>query len=308
MNELKWILKFFPKLKLSYENILDKKVYAQAYMLIPKGLKAFIWFTYIEDNNIAFLLKLDNKNKIIGYERLTLVFHDDLSNGTILFGTLINLNGKRLFSCENIYYYKGENINFIDFRAKMNIMTDIFNSKIKQISYNVNMVIVGMSVIRSSFNAAINETGSLTYPVYSVRYYNFNSGESLGNYLIRNRKSEAIFEVKASLESDIYYLYCHGSTEKRIAYIPSYSQSLMMNSIFRKIRENSNLDLIEESDDEEEFQDSSIDKHVNLDLIVKMRCIFNIKFKKWEPRSIVHNSCVLIRTKDLAKIESTIKK
>jgi hypothetical protein len=45
--------------------------------------------------------------------------------------------------------------------------------------------------------------------------------------------------------------------------------------------------LLEESDDEEEFQDISYNKYVNLDKIVKMQCIFHNKFKKWIPVKIV---------------------
>ena len=35
-----------------------------------------------------------------------------------------------------------------------------------------------------------------------------------------------------------------------------------MNSLFRTIKENENLDSLEESDDEEEFENSNVDKFV----------------------------------------------
>jgi superfamily II DNA/RNA helicase len=38
-----------------------------------------------------------------------------------------------------------------------------------------------------------------------------------------------------------------------VAFIPDYSTSVMMNKLFRNIKENQNLDALEESDDEEEF-------------------------------------------------------
>jgi hypothetical protein len=43
-----------------------------------------------------------------------------------------------------------------------------------------------------------------------------------------------------------------------------------MNHIFRKNKENINLDLLEESDDEDEFQNISYDKNVNTEKIVLM--------------------------------------
>jgi hypothetical protein len=59
-----------------------------------------------------------------------------------------------------------------------------------------------------------------------------------------------------------------------------------MNSLFRTIKENKNLDLLEESDDEEEFENISIDKFVNLDKQLKMKCVFIQKYDSWQPIEI----------------------
>jgi hypothetical protein len=58
------------------------------------------------------------------------------------------------------------------------------------------------------------------------------------------------------------------------------SAVVFMNSLFRNIKENSNLDLLEESDDEDE------DDFVYLDREYKMRCKYNKQFKKWIPFSL----------------------
>ena len=54
-------------------------------------------------------------------------------------------------------------------------------------------------------------------------------------------------------------------------------------NFIRKIKENDNLDYIEESDDEEDFQDVNEDKYVDLNKSVKMLCQFSVKFKRWIP-------------------------
>jgi hypothetical protein len=100
------------------------------------------------------------------------------------------------------------------------------------------------------------------------------------------------FFVKPDLQNDIYYLYQLNATNfdaisKEIAHIPDYKTSVFMNKIFRNIKENNNLDSLEESDEEEEFENIQIDKFVDLNKIIKMRCIFNYKFKKWVPISIL---------------------
>ena len=43
-----------------------------------------------------------------------------------------------------------------------------------------------------------------------------------------------------------------------------------MNSIFRNIKENRNLDLLEESDDEDEFENINLDKYLLNKKIMKM--------------------------------------
>ena len=68
----------------------------------------------------------------------------------------------------------------------------------------------------------------------------------------------------------------------------------MMNQLFRNIKENDNLDAIEESDDELEFQDTRDDKYVYLDRSFKMNCEFNHKFKRWIPVSLAGKSDRLI--------------
>ena len=41
-----------PKIELSYETILHKKVFSDIFMLIPKGNKVLAWFTYENETNI----------------------------------------------------------------------------------------------------------------------------------------------------------------------------------------------------------------------------------------------------------------
>lgn len=100
-------------------------------------------------------------------------------------------------------------------------------------------------------------------------------------------KIPTIFEIRADLQYDIYHLYAYGKGSARIycgiTCIPNCKTSVLMNGIFRKIRENQNLDAIEESDDEEDFQDMRLDKYVDLSKTAAMECYFNNKFKQWIP-------------------------
>jgi hypothetical protein len=75
----------------------------------------------------------------------------------------------------------------------------------------------------------------------------------------------------------------------------------LLDIVFRKIRENKNLDYIEESDDEEDFQNSAEDKYVDLEKRVNMRCIFHRKFKKWTPLSPTDKYAKLVMVDRLSR-------
>jgi len=93
------------------------------------------------------------------------------------------------------------------------------------------------------------------------------------------------FMVKPDIQNDIYHLYTHDAQKKYIgvALIPDYKTSVFMNRHFRNIKENANLDALEESDDEEEFENCQEDKYVFLDKALLMKCSFHSKFKKYVP-------------------------
>ena len=118
-------------------------------------------------------------------------------------------------------------------------------------------------------------------------------------------KREIIFNVKPDIQNDIYNLYCDDNSYEFFydtAYIPDYNKSVFMNKLFRNIKENDNLDALEESDDEDEFEDDRADKFVYLDKAYKMYCIYNNKFKKWVPNKIAHENAKLVNRKELNEI------
>jgi len=92
------------------------------------------------------------------------------------------------------------------------------------------------------------------------------------------------FILRPDVQNDIYYVLHNENdpiTDKTmIAHIPNYKTSVMMNAIFRNIKENRNLDALEESDDEEEDDKCEL---VDLTKCVRMTCSFNHRFKRWQP-------------------------
>jgi hypothetical protein len=94
------------------------------------------------------------------------------------------------------------------------------------------------------------------------------------------------FVIRPDAQNDIYYVLRSAdepiTANTMIAHIPNYKTSVMMNALFRNIKENRNLDALEESDDEEE-KEETFGPLVDLNKCVQMSCIFNARFKRWQP-------------------------
>jgi hypothetical protein len=114
-----------------------------------------------------------------------------------------------------------------------------------------------------------------------------------------------VFKVMADIQYDIYHLFVYGRKKEQVyydvMYIPNYKTSVFMNSLFRKIRENQNLDYIEESEDEEDFENVAQDKYVNLSKILNIECVFHNKFKKWVPVKVLDNYAKIVHISKLVK-------
>ena len=284
------MLKRFPKLEPSYDKVIHKKVQSDLFSVVPKGERAWLWFTYTGGKNACFVVK---GKDVCMY---TTCFADELALGTILYGTLFKINGHTHFACQDILYYEGFNITNDSFELRLTKMTIMFQTQVKK-SLLLNSLIIGAVIFTKTYEEAYKHSESVPYSVYGIRHLQEN-GNSLGLLPIKqNVVREAIFKVRADIKDDIYHLHYTGDKgEPLTAAVPSYKRSVSLNSIFRNIKENKNLDTLEESDDETEFEDIREDRHVDLKKIVLMRCIYHKRFQKWEPVSLVKGRQVKVAT------------
>ena len=309
------ILREFPNIKLSYEKIIHKKVYNYDLLLsIPDGKKCFAWFTSFKNNMVCILLELDNriKKEFKNIKFINCCFSTSLCYGTLFFGTLFYHMNNQFFSIEDIQLYKGKDISNYNFIHKINKISTILKNDIKQISYNNNFVVFGLPLI--SKNNEDFDLSKISYKLHSVRYIKNNSHFTLSIHEFQSdvkenvtenikenvrenikenvrekrviTKQERIFICKPDIQNDIYHLFTSENDYIGLAAIPDYKTSVMMNKLFRIIKENDDLDALEESDDEDEFENSHLDKFVHLDKSYKLICVFNNKFKKWTPIKI----------------------
>jgi hypothetical protein len=336
------LLKRLPSFELSYENILHKKVCGDVFMLIPKGKKAILWITYWKGQNICIVMPLNYSGNISIHETelYQLCFSNEMAYGTLIYGTLFSVNNMKHFTFENILYYKGNHTENYSFNQQMNVFSTIFkNKEITQTIYTKKFIIVGMPVICNNYDEALQIKATLPYSVYAFNIYSLDAyvgllvikseaykSEAYKNEVYKNEaykseaykseaykseaykseayKSEVFFKVKAAVDADIYHLYCANTeTIYGVAMIPSYKTSVMMNSLFRNIKENSNLDLLEESDSEEEFENIDDSKFVDTTKTLVMKCIYMPKFRKWLPISVTNANVKIVSHKDAQYLE-----
>lgn len=303
------ILRDFPDIKLSYETITHKKVYnSDIIMATPVGVKCFAWFTMFNNKFVCVLFELENnKNKEINNIKIVnTCFSKSLCYGTILYGTLFNHMNNKFFSIEDISLYKCKDLSGENWSTKFNKIIDILKNDIKQISYNKHFIIFGLPIIAYS-NEKLESIlhSDVKYKINNIQYYKLTSSNTfisitfdLFNSKIEDVKQNIvkdperipkyiILEVKPDIQNDIYNLYSFENISCGTACIPDYKTSVMMNRLFRNIKENYDLDKLEESDDEEEFENPNVDKFVYLEKSFKMKCHYNKKFKKWTPIEVV---------------------
>ena len=137
---------------------------------------------------------------------------------------------------------------------------------------------------------------------------NFDTIDFILDFKKTQYNLSSVFKVIPDLQFDIYHLLAYNNSSPTkfvyygVAYIPNYKTSVFMNSLFRNIRENKNIDYIEESDSEDDFQNIYLDKYVNLNKSLLMECVFNFKFKKWVPIKIADPKTKIVNINYLAKL------
>ena len=189
---------------------------------------------------------------------------------------------------------------------------NLFENELNQVAYLEKHIVFGLPLMKQKNDDLLKGIEKLPYKIQYINYVKnkdkltdiktipfnkINQILTLENNV--KREKVIVFKVKPDLQNDIYHLYTDDDYYVGIAYISNYNCSVMMNNLFRNIKENKNLDALEESDDEEEFENENIDKFVNLDCVHNISCFFNNKFKKWEPLRLANKEERLISKKDL---------
>jgi len=229
--------------------------------------------------------------------------------------------GQQCFSIEDVLFFKGKNVCRTSYLSKLELLRDTFNRNGLQhpdILFGLPVmdeqfypILNNVETLpyKSSFIHFRYLEGTLTNTTFIMKYMKPHTamqtqsqtqtqgqqgqqqvqtqgqtqGHQQGQQRQRQNTRTTIISVVADIQPDVYHMTAPDGTTS-VACISSYNVSVMMNAIFRNIKENVRLDALEESDDETEFEDVRDDKFLVVKTTpVKMRCEYNHKFRKWIP-------------------------
>jgi len=248
-------------------------------------------------------------------------------------------SGKEKFIVDDILHYRGVNMKKMTTIDKLSAWNECFSHFEKNTPiYSPYVWSVSLHDVEEYPNTLDDKvTSYIHYPIHHIQYRSSNEVMPYINVYISKKlnmvnlpnmpkqapistpdfeikpykmilnkpqyKMTTVFEIRADLQYDIYHLFAYGRDNSTVyynlSYVPNYKTSVMLNSIFRNIRENRNLDYIEESDDEDDFENIQHDKYVDLKKKIRMECVYNRKFRKWTPIKIAHKYAKVVHINKL---------
>ena len=268
-----------PSFEYSCETFIHKNIYSPSHiLLIPKGMPSYIWMNH----KGTFLLNKKDEKRILCSINPSLT----KGKGTILYGIYFQYRNVNFFATEDIIYYKGENISRNSFQQKLNIFDILMKKEIQQQPTNdVNEVIIGLPIFVENDNLINihNIIENTPYPIQYIQFRQNNKRQGNHRFQLYYKEQYRIMNISAEVEYDIYNVSSDDNKTYGYACIPDYKTSVLLNSIFRNIKENTYLDAIEESD-VEEVSDGAL---VDINKKCKMKCKYHLQFKKWVPIELI---------------------
>jgi hypothetical protein len=186
------LIALFPKItKINYDvtNHLNKNTC----LFIPKGPKLFAWFTYYNNRSICLFYNQEQEKMVTHY----VCFKEELSLGTILYGTLIDNH----FVCETIHLYKNETVGG-NYTNKINLIKEILKFSIKDSSFSKNFQTISFKLPQMSNTKVLLECSNLPYQVYGILQIDQKYPKMIIlHYLFGH------FHIKKDSLEDVYNLY-----------------------------------------------------------------------------------------------------
>jgi hypothetical protein len=251
------LIPLFPKInKINYD--LTNNLTKNTCLFIPKGPKVFAWFTYYNNQCICLFYNQEQGKIFTQY----VAFKEELSLGTILYGTLIDNH----FVCETIHLYKNESVggNFI---TKLNLIKDLLKFSIK----DSELTSISFKLPQMSNTKILLECSNLPYQIYGILQIDNHSRPKIAilSHLFGH------FNIKRDSLEDVYNLYTLNdgvTTFYSSALVNDFKTSHFLKKIFRIKKTYKNIEFSDDEDENEKIVETMC-----------VSCIYIHEFKKWKP-------------------------
>jgi hypothetical protein len=254
MDELS---KLFPKIHI--ESFQKTHTLSGLSIFLPKGPKAFVWFTYQDKCPICILLHIES-NEIQKISHVYVSFKEELSLGTILYGTLLN----QQFIPENIYYEKGRSVT-LSYTEKLERMKHVLGD-IQKCDFKESLQFYLPKMVDRHH---LLEASNMPYPVYGIV-----SLQQLRIFVLNHVFCTCLAKRREEME-DVYDLYALNDSQTlqlvSTALINDFKTSHMMKRLAYKNKPTYKNIELSDSEDEEDLGEF----HVS--------CLFIPEFKRWKP-------------------------
>jgi hypothetical protein len=233
MTDYRHELRRFPNIVMPQEIFVKEPKEGGTYTALPYGKRVFVWFTYCKSKNICFVV---DGNMIFPAHA---AFPSKYALGTILSGILT----KRTFTADMLIQ-GGTTLN------------DVMNELDCAVYLPTQL----------KFQKAVESLVPFFDTPYKIQCLKCIHGSTVTFYAEQYMQAHVV----PLPTSDMYELHEKGV---HLACVDTYKRSVMLNTLFRNISENNDLDMGEESDDDE----------VRLGPPLKMECRWHYKHKQWVP-------------------------
>lgn len=237
------------------------------FFAMPKGHHVTLWFT--RKNNKCVCIEKGKKNTTV----VQCSFNKKLCFDTIVSAVKFKYKNKWFYAVHDVLKYRGQPLSVFSLPHLEEVFKNIQNIS--------DFIIFGVPLYNKMLDTLLKTIQDLSYDIYAIEY-RFRDNPILIKKHVANKR---LFLVKPELTQDIYSLYDKNRFHS-YALIPNIKTSTMMNNIFRDIKECNDIDLIEESEDEDDFEDTKEHRFIK-EQEKQMECVYNEKFKLWVPSRLI---------------------
>ena len=274
---------------------------------IPKGRTCLGWWRDTDCGPACHLLWLDKeRGGITSAERRLSSFDYTVAAGTIVSGIVMQVKSRTFFCITDIHQYGGRMLTDYNWNTRYSCLSALL-SRLNPRNYSEQFVTFGIPVSTKTYKELSSKIKELPYDIADIRY----TAKGWGPGKIRSfskpkpsvEERTHVFTVIPHIKQDVYELRCQSSSLNiRYAAVQTFTESIALNRLFRRIRENDDIDLAEMSEDEADFENINPRKFVQSRPGVRMECVYVKRLRKWRPLKVTRDPESI--NKDVIQCES----